>query len=135
MKYILWGWQFIQNLLGMAFWSILCGEKPVATVGDINIYKARMGGGISLGNKIFLGHAFFDLPIDDLKSYIKHELGHTVQSKRLGIFYLFIIGIPSLLWATFYTYAKPVGVSYRSFYTEVWADYYGNKIDLSELSL
>lgn len=55
---------------------------------------------------------------------IKHEYGHTIQSKYLGWLYLIIIGLPSIIWAfihsNFMRYKK-----YGDFWTEKWADRLG----------
>jgi hypothetical protein len=73
-------------------------------------------GGISLGKYIILSH-------DDIDS-IKHEYGHSVQSRYLGWLYLLVIGLPSLLWAMFYK-----GDDYYKFYTEKNADKLGGVIN------
>jgi len=61
-----------------------------------------------------------------LRKLIAHEYGHTIQSLILGPFYLFVIGIPSAIWAN----SKRVAarrtrgtVSYYQFYTERWANH------------
>lgn len=57
---------------------------------------------------------------DDL---LLHEHGHTIQSMILGPLFLFVIGLPSILWAgLFGVYRKKHNVSYYAFYTERWAD-------------
>ena len=70
-------------------------------------------GGISLGRYIIVNQWFKEVDI-------KHEYGHSVQSRRLGWLYIIVIGLPSLLWAMFYR-----GNNYYSFYTEKWADKLG----------
>jgi len=50
---------------------------------------------------------------------LQHEHGHTIQSKILGPFYLFVIGLPSIIWAgLFNKYREKNNVSYYSLYTE-----------------
>ena len=97
-----------------------CGEYNGA-----KLYFWRCEGGMSLSNHIFL-------PFNELtgsqwqEEYIKHEYGHTIQSRYLGPFYLLIIGIPSLLWAGWYgIIEKKTKKSYYWFYTESWADKLG----------
>lgn len=76
-------------------------------------------GSISLGNFIFVSNATDE-------TTIKHEYGHTLQSKKLGWLYLFIIGIPSIIWAScFEGYRKKHNISYYAFYTERWANKLG----------
>jgi hypothetical protein len=85
---------------------------------------------MSLSNHIFLP---FEVDTDEAMlintwklDYIAHEYGHTIQSHKLGLVYLLVIGLPSLIWAgCFEKYRKKHGVSYYSFYTEKWADKLG----------
>ena len=46
-----------------------------------------------------------------------------MQSRMLGWLYLFVIGIPSILWAAWWNEGQ--NRSYYSFYTERWADRLG----------
>ena len=55
-----------------------------------------MNGGISLGSFIFLSPY-----CAKRETTIAHELGHVVDSHKMGILYLFIIGLPSILNAMF----------------------------------
>ena len=56
----------------------------------------------------------------------KHEYGHYQQSLRLGWLWIFVIGIPSLIWAgCFQKYRRKNKISYYSFYTEKWANKLG----------
>ena len=60
----------------------------------------------------------------DSNNTIRHEYGHTIQSRWLGWLYLIVIGLPSIVWAFIHSNFmrdKP----YRSFYTEAWADKLG----------
>ncbi len=53
-----------------------------------------------------------------------HEYGHTVQSLILGPLYLFVIGIPSFLWALppATRWRARHKIPYSALYTERWAD-------------
>ena len=57
-----------------------------------------------------------------------HEYGHIKQSLILGPLYLFVIGIPSLIWAACYKYDSNNPNGYFKFYTEKWADKLGNVV-------
>ena len=83
------------------------------------VLSSRMQGGISLGDTITLPHSF---------SYatLFHEKGHCLQSLLLGWFYLPIIGLPSILWASWHTLTKSKR-DYYSFFTERWANKLANK--------
>lgn len=116
---LLYLWQLPQNLLGLLLVAILRPEDIYEIDSSLLCYASRMRGGISLGRYIIVR--------SDLKDYKgnteKHELGHSRQSFYLGPLYLFVIGIPSLLWAAWWN--RDRGMSYYSFYTERWADRLG----------
>jgi len=57
-------------------------------------------GAISLSKYIFADDAYYH---SDL---IKHEYGHTVQSKILLILYLPVIGLPSLIWSRLFKWYR-----------------------------
>ena len=60
-----------------------------------------------------------------------HEYGHTIQSLLLGPLYLILIGIPSTLWGFLPGCAKKrkeQQLSYFSFFTERWANAWGEKV-------
>lgn len=82
-------------------------------------YTWGYNSGISLGDYIIV-------PRGANENYINHERGHTKQSYMLGWLYLFVIGIPSIVWnVCFREYRRKHNVSYYSFYTEAWADKLG----------
>ena len=129
-KFLLTVWQFPQIVVGFfillyykTFYPTFIKEKD--TIKDINCYYiSGFHGGISLGTYIFLNYRY----IYDA-NYIKHEYGHTIQSKYLGWFYVLIIGIPSIIWAWLYgPVIKKEGKKYYTFYTEKWADKLGGVI-------
>lgn len=111
-KLIMWLWQLPQNIIAVIFLIVLSDKSVVCKEGDVTIYKSsRMSGGISLGNFIFLSnHSSTD------EVTILHELGHCKQSRMLGLIYLVVIGLPSLIHATV------CRGDYYKFYTERWAD-------------
>ena len=94
---------------------------------DATVYSWKFKNGLSLSNSIFVPFKQDRDPSSDyVQQYIKHEYGHSIQSKYLGWFYLLIIGIPSMIWnACCKAYRKKNGVSYYSFYTERWANILG----------
>lgn len=112
-------WELPQNLIGLGL-SFIYKYDELIPYGDKQIrYCKKFSGGISLGNYVFVG--------TKKKDIIKHEYGHTIQSKLLGPLYLFIIGIPSIVWASIYgTKLVPETKNgYYKFYTERWADKLG----------
>lgn len=116
---ILYLWQLPQNLAGLLLVSILKPEDSYTFNRARLYYATRMRGGISLGRYIIVR--------SEMRDYTGrtewHEYGHSRQSMILGPLYLFVIGIPSLIWAAIF---RPgYGRSYYDFYTERWADKLG----------
>lgn len=107
-------WQLPQLLVGLVMLPFLGKLELVADRHFNFCFKGeKMSGGISLG------------PLSYVSKYlaqnapgVAHEVdGHTVQSKILGPLYLIVIGIPSILWATFQKKK-----CYYWFYTESWSN-------------
>lgn len=115
---LLYLWQIPQNIIGLLFLLFIKGEEK-HKLGDIKYYFSwGFPGGITLGKYIIIGTTD--------ENTVKHEYGHTIQSKYLGPLYLIVIGIPSLIWATLYGWViKPTHNGYYRFYTEKWADKLG----------
>ena len=83
---------------------------------DVWIFNSGSNlGSVSLGNFIFLGNFRTHLTQ-------RHELGHCKQSMYLGPLYLFVIGIPSIIWASTYKYTNK---NYYWIFCEKWADKLG----------
>ena len=89
----LYTWQLPQNLLGLALYHCYKGYEVCTkeTCGECIKCKlsSNMRSGITLGNYII---------VNNIK-HLRHELGHTRQSKSLGPLYLLVIGLPSLIHA------------------------------------
>ena len=122
MSFIRTLWELPQNILGFIVKSI-CRTQLYTAYKDATVYYWKIDGGLSLGKYIFL-------PCDPVLDHylLKHEYGHTLQSKRLGWLYLLVIGLPSLIWAScFRKYRAKTGKSYYSFYTESWANKLGQE--------
>ena len=108
-------WQLPHNVVGIIWLMIniifYYGIKHIKTIND-NIYVYELPG---YTGSISLGKYINDLTI-------QHEYGHCKQSMYLGPFYLIVIGIPSIIWASVYLNTDK---SYYWFYTEKWADKLG----------
>ena len=119
-------WEFPQNALGFIVKNV-CKATPYTTYKDANVYSWNINGGLSLGKYIFVPYHKNTKPTTKrVQQMIKHEYGHTIQSKYLGWFYLLIIALPSLIWAgCFDWYRTKTGMSYYDFYTESSADFLG----------
>ena len=116
---LLYAWQLPQNLLGLLLVQILRPEEAYDMDGCRLYYATRMRGGISLGRYVIVRSWMKDYT----GNTERHELGHAKQSRMLGWFYLFVIGIPSILWAAWWNEGR--NRDYYSFYTERWADHLG----------
>lgn len=104
-------WQFPQLLVGLLMMPFLKKRKLVADR-HFNFcwMSPYMSGGISLGPIAYVSEW------SNNPETIAHETdGHTVDSKIWGPLYLFVIGIPSIIWAWLYDSKKHC---YYDFYTE-----------------
>lgn len=117
---LLWIWQAPQNIVGLVF-RLIYGWTAILFRGVDVVVSSRFPGGISLGRTIVIQG-----PYVAYRDTWNHEYGHTRQSLYLGPFYLFVVGIPSFLWAAYWKPSR--GVSYYSFYTEKWADKLGGVV-------
>lgn len=97
MKILLWLWQLPQNLIGFIYSrfakskDIFYFKKGKAVV----FYAPCFDAGVALGQYIILDKTYKKIS-RGLLTTVKHEYGHTIQSKYLGWFYLLLVGIPSL---------------------------------------
>lgn len=111
-------WQLPQSLIGLFFllYFWLMGDVKLISYKKLcfAFSSKYMAGGISLGNFAFVSN------YNATKTaVVMHEQeGHTVDSKIWGPLYLFIIGIPSIMWA----WLGDDNKCYYSFYTEKWAN-------------
>lgn len=107
---ILFIWQLPQAIVGLLMMPFLKNKQLVADRHYNFCWRSEtMTGGISLGPFAFAS-------MRQKEQGIAHETdGHTVDSKIFGWLYLFIIGIPSVVWAMTYDSNKHC---YHSFYTE-----------------
>ena len=88
---LLYIWQLPQNLLGLFLLLYYKHEKEYYRhLGRVFYHTKEMPSGISLGNYIIMNR-------EDKREGMKHEFGHTIQSRRQGWFYLLITGLPSLI--------------------------------------
>lgn len=118
---ILFIWQLPQHLLAILYIGYLVMMSK--DLGIDSRYKQAtvipcvMRGAVTLGNYVFVGLN------SEYRKTVKHELGHTIQSKILGPLYLIVIGIPSITYCglrrIFPSLRKK---NYYDFYTERWAN-------------
>lgn len=118
---ILFIWQLPQHLLAILYIGYLV--MMCKNLGVDSRYKQAivipcvMRGAVTLGCYVFVGLN------SEYRKTVKHELGHTIQSKILGPLYLIVIGIPSITYCglrrIFPSLRKK---NYYDFYTEKWAN-------------
>lgn len=114
MKILTYIWCFPQLLVGLLVKKVTNAEKD-----ERDLYLWNLGYGLSLDRFIFVNK-------NASENTIKHEQGHTKQSRILGPLYLLIIGLPSMIWChCFENYRQKYNISYYDFYCEKWADKLG----------
>lgn len=132
---ILWIWQLPQHI-GALFAIFFSGAKKTTLELDgekftIYVAKSFMNSGVSLGNYIILDDVYTGYRQSTLykKLTIKHEMGHSVQSKILGPLYLIVIGLFSAggnIWDRMFYVGKKDQVTREKWYYnlpwEKWAD-------------
>lgn len=118
MLHFLWG--LPQNLIGLIMYIFLAPKnKHKRYKGAYVCEMPNRWGSVSLGMFIFVTNI-------DNDTTIKHEFGHYITGLYVGPLYLFVIGIPSFLWAAFGgAYRRKHKISYYSFFTEKLADKLG----------
>ncbi len=120
LQILLYIWQLPQNVLGIVIKLFYKTDNTLLYKDKTVRVCSKFPGGISLGNTLIVKKFPFN---KQTWNTVKHEWGHSAQSKYLGPLYLIVIGIPSAIWALIY---KETPNSYYSFYTEKWADKLGN---------
>lgn len=123
---ILFIWQLPQHLLAILYIGYLvmmCKDLGVdSRYKQAIVIPCVMRGAVTLGCYVFVGLN------SEYRKTVKHELGHTIQSKILGPLYLIVIGIPSITYCSlrriFPSLRKK---NYYDFYTEKLANYLSKK--------
>lgn len=118
---ILFIWQLPQHLLAILYIGYLvmmCKDLGVdSRYKQAIVIPCVIRGAVTLGCYVFVGLN------SEYRKTVKHELGHTIQSKILGPLYLIVIGIPSITYCglrrIFPSLRKK---NYYNFYTEKWAN-------------
>jgi hypothetical protein len=92
------------------------GGATVISSGDIN----RPGGAFTLGSFIN-GTSLRADPTDEL---FRHEYGHTIQSQYMGLFYLRVVGLPSLIGSGLQSLNRNI-FNHDAEWYETWANQLG----------
>ncbi|MBN1697906.1 MAG: hypothetical protein JW881_10370 [Spirochaetales bacterium] len=122
---IFWSWCFPQTLLGFVIYSFYRIRGIVVKTEKYNhatvVYiRTTLFTGVSLGKYIIVN----ETEIGNLTT-IRHEYGHTRQSFIVGVFYLVVVAVPSIIRNITWRIKKyPVSDYYKG-YPEDWADRLG----------
>lgn len=115
--------EFPQNIMGYVAFKLYTKKfhRPYYRYRDAYVVHVQgKWGAISLSRYIFADDIYYH------SKMIRHEYGHTLQSKILMPFYLPVVGVPSLFWSRlFNNYRKRKNKSYYAFFTESWANRLG----------
>lgn len=127
-NFLLWLWQLPQNLIGFIYSRF---AKNKFYVNGVVVYFAPcFKAGVTLGQYIILDNIYYQLSLTSPELFldtVKHEKGHSIQSKYLGFFYLLVVGIPSVC-RNILCRINPKKYNedwYYSGYPENWADKLG----------
>jgi hypothetical protein len=126
-RFFLYLWMLPQNLLGCVV--LFIGRKHKTYLEyfnecDVYAITSKRLSGQSLGKYIILNSAI----LTDKGKYreaVRHEYGHFRQGKIFGIFYLLVIGIPSLINNFLARKNKKIFDHYYQRFPEKWADQLG----------
>ena len=131
-----WTWGSVQNALGfLLFLTVLRKRHYLFRTSIVTEWKFPYSA--DYGMFVFL-YRDNPTPSDNKKALTKweydtlvHEYGHCIQSILLGPFFLPVIAIPSVIWATtpfFKRLRNRKRLSYYWLYCEKWANVLGDKI-------
>jgi len=112
----------IQTLIDAVFYLFNIKKKYTFFHGSI-VTEWKFNRSVSFGLFIFFNKYQKDYQL------LRHEYGHTIQSLILGPLWIFVIGIPSIIWCgCFGKYRFMHNINYYSFYAEAWANRLGKII-------
>ena len=114
---LLYMWQLPQHLLALLLIKIVRASYT-ETYKGVKVYRTNFKMGISLGNYIIVNY-------DYRNRTIKHEHGHSLQSKKLGWLYFIVVGLPSITMNILTRIGILKHESYYRRFPENWADSLG----------
>lgn len=126
-------WQLPQNVIGFIYSRFAKSTSHFYFNGKNTrvYYVPCFRAGVTLGRYIILDPAYKRISSGRLLETVKHEYGHSVQSKYLGWLYLLLVGISSItrnIWDRLFhkkwEHEKRENWYYSS-YPENWADKLG----------
>jgi len=119
-------WGVVQTGIGLIMFLLFIKKPHYWYKGSIITVFSKSFGSISLGVFIFIGNNVTKEQANN-SELVNHEYGHSLQSLLLGPLYLFIIGLPDIIWLMFFSdWRTTHNKSYYWFFSESWADKWGN---------
>jgi hypothetical protein len=115
---LLYLWQLPQHLLGLGV-ILVTGGRYYQDYFCAKVFVTPVPMGVSLGKYIVVYHH------PEALDLIPHEWGHTRQSRLLGPFYLFCVGLPSIAMNIFSHLRVLRMERYYHRWPENWADRLG----------
>jgi hypothetical protein len=118
-------WGFLMTFIGIvAAFILLCkGHRPICWGRCICFHTGRRWGGVSLGLVIITD-------CSSESSILNHEHGHSIQNAIYGVFFPFIVAIPSAIRYQYrrfiQKYTKRILPPYDSIWFERQATEWGN---------
>ena len=129
-----WTWGNMQTVAGLVLYLIYINSPHTYYRGVVKTAWPH-NSGISLGFFIFTPCEETAGNKEERMKYCNevtvHEYGHTFQALLLGPLYVFVIGIPSLLWGRipfFINLRKKKNILYTWLYCEKWASDWGEAV-------
>lgn len=126
-NFLLFIWQLPQNLIGFIY-SRFAKSKSTFYFKNkkTDVYFCNcFGRAVSLGKYIIFDVKYKRITPGRTLTNVQHEYGHSIQSKYLGLFYLLLVGVPSICRNIYQRIFKKSNKWYYGGYPEKWADVLG----------
>jgi hypothetical protein len=107
-------WGILANVMGsfVALALLISGHKPRKYFGTVQFLVGENWGGFSLG-------LFQVVCKDYTEDLAYHELGHSYQNIWMGPFWLFVVGIPSIIRYNYQNHREKKGLP-NADYDSIW---------------
>jgi hypothetical protein len=117
-------WQLPQVIVGMITLIVMIIKRRSRKInffdrtGTLIMMCFEKNIGVSFGPLIFIGES-------PMEKTVNHEIGHSIQSRRWGLLYLLVIGLPSIIRAFLWRILKLDAKTYYRGWPENNADRLG----------
>lgn len=129
--FVQWTWGLPQNMLGLLM--LICNiGKPHKMFRSAVVTVWERPYSVGCGMFVFLGsERTFGGNLKMQRDTLVHEYGHVVQSLFLGLLFIPLVALPSVVWAFapfFGRLRRDMGLSYYALYCESGANMLGDFI-------